>query len=194
MPCSRNGRRRAAFSIWEPAPAACCLRCCGSSPTPSASAWTSRRGGGTRRRNAVHLGLADRARFICADWTNAIMAGSTSLCRNPPYITTSEIGALMPEVAHYEPRRALDGGSDGYDAYRSILPNLGAATGRGRHRNSGSGRGTGRHRVGSERANADLQLQPVAISRESHVQSCCRGRIRDEKNVWQGASGRVTMS
>ena len=30
----------------------------------------------------------------------------------------------MPEVQHYEPQSALDGGVDGYDAYRTILPRL----------------------------------------------------------------------
>ena len=30
----------------------------------------------------------------------------------------------MPEVAGHEPRTALDGGRDGYDAYRAILPHL----------------------------------------------------------------------
>ena len=30
----------------------------------------------------------------------------------------------MPEVARHEPRRALDGGLDGYGAYRTILPKL----------------------------------------------------------------------
>ncbi len=30
----------------------------------------------------------------------------------------------MPEVARYEPRLALDGGADGYDAYRALLPQL----------------------------------------------------------------------
>jgi release factor glutamine methyltransferase len=30
----------------------------------------------------------------------------------------------MPEVAQYEPSSALDGGPDGLDAYRRILPDL----------------------------------------------------------------------
>jgi release factor glutamine methyltransferase len=43
---------------------------------------------------------------------------------NPPYITTSDVGGLMPEVTHFEPRLCLDGGSDGYAAYRRIVPSL----------------------------------------------------------------------
>jgi release factor glutamine methyltransferase len=39
---------------------------------------------------------------------------------NPPYISASEIKGLAPEV-RYEPRVALDGGSDGLDFYRRII-------------------------------------------------------------------------
>ncbi|MDD4953629.1 MAG: peptide chain release factor N(5)-glutamine methyltransferase [Candidatus Omnitrophica bacterium] len=39
---------------------------------------------------------------------------------NPPYIPTSEIDMLAPEV-QYEPRMSLDGGRDGLDFYRRII-------------------------------------------------------------------------
>jgi len=39
---------------------------------------------------------------------------------NPPYIATATIEGLMPEVARFEPRGALDGGPDGLAAYRAI--------------------------------------------------------------------------
>ncbi|MBQ7558265.1 MAG: peptide chain release factor N(5)-glutamine methyltransferase [Lachnospiraceae bacterium] len=41
---------------------------------------------------------------------------------NPPYIRSSEIPGLMPEVRDYEPEAALDGGEDGLDMYRRIIP------------------------------------------------------------------------
>ena len=41
---------------------------------------------------------------------------------NPPYIATAEFASLQPEVRDYEPRVALDGGPDGLDFYRSIIP------------------------------------------------------------------------
>lgn len=41
---------------------------------------------------------------------------------NPPYIPTAEIAGLQPEVRDYEPREALDGGADGLDYYRRIIP------------------------------------------------------------------------
>ncbi|RII29782.1 MAG: peptide chain release factor N(5)-glutamine methyltransferase [Geobacter sp.] len=41
---------------------------------------------------------------------------------NPPYIPTADIGGLQPEVRDFEPRGALDGGPDGLDAYRMLVP------------------------------------------------------------------------
>ena len=41
---------------------------------------------------------------------------------NPPYIPAADIESLQPEVRDYEPRSALDGGSDGLDFYRAIIP------------------------------------------------------------------------
>ena len=41
---------------------------------------------------------------------------------NPPYIPTGEFDSLQPEVRDFEPREALDGGVDGLDFYRSIIP------------------------------------------------------------------------
>lgn len=40
---------------------------------------------------------------------------------NPPYIPTTEIAGLMPDVRLYEPHQALDGGSEGLDDIKAIL-------------------------------------------------------------------------
>lgn len=40
---------------------------------------------------------------------------------NPPYIKSSDIETLMPDVRDFEPRMALDGGADGLDYYRLII-------------------------------------------------------------------------
>lgn len=40
---------------------------------------------------------------------------------NPPYIPTRDLAALEPEVRDFDPRLALDGGSDGLDAYRCLV-------------------------------------------------------------------------
>lgn len=39
---------------------------------------------------------------------------------NPPYIASSDLTTLQPEVRDFEPRLALDGGPDGLDAYRQL--------------------------------------------------------------------------
>jgi len=52
---------------------------------------------------------------------------------NPPYIEAEAIVRLMPEVARFEPKVALDGGPDGLVAYRTIAtasPALVASGGR----------------------------------------------------------------
>ncbi len=41
---------------------------------------------------------------------------------NPPYIRTKEIQTLQPEIRDWEPVNALDGGTDGLDFYRGIIP------------------------------------------------------------------------
>jgi release factor glutamine methyltransferase len=41
---------------------------------------------------------------------------------NPPYIRTGDIDTLAPEIKNWEPREALDGGPEGLDFYREIIP------------------------------------------------------------------------
>ena len=80
------------------------------------------------RRNAAMLGLTGRAAFVCGDWAAALAPPvdrrfDLVLC-NPPYIAAAEIPRLMPEVSRHEPKTALDGGPDGLDAYRRLIPDL----------------------------------------------------------------------
>jgi release factor glutamine methyltransferase len=81
------------------------------------------------RDNAQALGLSGRARFAVADWRAPAAqwagpppGGFACILSNPPYIPREQIDRLAPEVARYEPRGALDGGTDGLDAYRSLGP------------------------------------------------------------------------
>jgi release factor glutamine methyltransferase len=74
--------------------------------------------------NAARVGLADRAAFLCADWSTPLRDRFDLILCNPPYIPTSGLGGLMPEVARYEPVTALDGGPDGLVAYREIIVTL----------------------------------------------------------------------
>lgn len=74
----------------------------------------------TARGNAAALGLTNRAGFFTGDWGAAISGRFAAIVANPPYIATAEIPGLPPEVGRYDPRRALDGGRDGLEAYRSV--------------------------------------------------------------------------
>jgi release factor glutamine methyltransferase len=75
-------------------------------------------------QNAAALGLEKRARFVRSDWMKNISGRFDAIFINPPYIAKGELSALEPEVAFYEPRRALDGGPDGLAAYRKIAGSL----------------------------------------------------------------------
>ena len=79
---------------------------------------------GTAETNARRHGLDRRASFVTGDWAAAIEPGFDIVVSNPPYVQTGALAALDPEVAEWEPHVALDGGEDGLDAYRRILPDL----------------------------------------------------------------------
>ncbi|MCU0946122.1 MAG: peptide chain release factor N(5)-glutamine methyltransferase [Rubritepida sp.] len=76
------------------------------------------------RGNAAGAGLGARAGFVRGDWAEAVAGRFDIIVSNPPYIARGTIPTLAPEVAAHEPRAALDGGEDGLDAYRRILPSL----------------------------------------------------------------------
>lgn len=88
-------------------------------------------------QNAAALGVSRRARLMAGDWRRAEwtegLGGPFDLVvSNPPYVEGAAIDRLMPEVARFEPRLALDGGWDGLDAYRLLAaaaPRLVAAGG-----------------------------------------------------------------
>jgi release factor glutamine methyltransferase len=76
------------------------------------------------RANALRLGLAERARFVRADWDSGLDARFDLVLCNPPYVADGEVESLAPEVARFEPRLALCGGADGLAAYRALAPAL----------------------------------------------------------------------
>jgi release factor glutamine methyltransferase len=88
--------------------------------------------------NAETLGVDARARLVTGDWRQAdwhqrLGGPFDLLVSNPPYIEAGTIERLMPEVARFEPRLALDGGPDGLAAYHEIAsaaPALTAPAGR----------------------------------------------------------------
>ncbi|MEH2280736.1 MAG: peptide chain release factor N(5)-glutamine methyltransferase [Nostoc sp.] len=74
--------------------------------------------------NADNLGLADRIKFYQGSWWEplAFLKGQFSgMVSNPPYIPTSTLPTLQPEVVNHEPHLALDGGADGLDCIRHLI-------------------------------------------------------------------------
>ncbi|WP_392533789.1 peptide chain release factor N(5)-glutamine methyltransferase [Nostoc sp. C117] len=74
--------------------------------------------------NADDLGFADRIQFYQGSWWEplALLKGQFSgVVSNPPYIPTSILPTLQPEVVNHEPHLALDGGGDGLDCIRHLI-------------------------------------------------------------------------
>jgi release factor glutamine methyltransferase len=76
----------------------------------------------TARGNAAALGLADRVVFIACDYASGLSGPFDLVVSNPPYIRSADIAGLAIEVRDHDPRLALDGGADGLDAYRALVP------------------------------------------------------------------------
>lgn len=74
------------------------------------------------RENARALGFEERCRIIDASWSDGVSGEYDLIVSNPPYIPRNDIHDLQPDVREHEPMSALDGGPDGLDAYREILP------------------------------------------------------------------------
>jgi release factor glutamine methyltransferase len=76
----------------------------------------------TAASNAEHAGLSDRATFIACDYATGLSGPFDLIVSNPPYIRSTDIADLAPDVREFDPRAALDGGADGLDAYRVLIP------------------------------------------------------------------------
>lgn len=77
--------------------------------------------------NATHLGVDPNCiNFTLDDIRSTRLLSNTNqpfnlVISNPPYIRTSVIDELEPEVSVWEPVQALDGGPDGMDIVRHII-------------------------------------------------------------------------
>ena len=84
--------------------------------------------------NAVNLGFLERSKYInlnwnINDWDEKLISIENNIkydiiISNPPYIPTNLIKSLNKEVKKYDPFIALNGGKEGLDAYKSIIPKL----------------------------------------------------------------------
>jgi release factor glutamine methyltransferase len=83
-------------------------------------------------RNCQRLGLASLVSFEQADLLTSVTAGGFRLVvSNPPYVSRPDIESLAPDVREFEPMEALDGGPDGLDVYRRLIPQAALALGPG---------------------------------------------------------------
>jgi release factor glutamine methyltransferase len=76
----------------------------------------------TARGNAADLGFTARTAFVACDYASALSDTFDVIVSNPPYLRSAEIAGLATEVRDHDPRAALDGGADGLDAYRALIP------------------------------------------------------------------------
>ena len=76
----------------------------------------------TAEANAARVGLADRAGFVGCDYAGGLSGAFNLIVSNPPYIRSADIAGLAAEVRDYDPPAALDGGPDGLDGYRALIP------------------------------------------------------------------------
>ncbi|HSI41242.1 MAG TPA: peptide chain release factor N(5)-glutamine methyltransferase [Xanthobacteraceae bacterium] len=76
------------------------------------------------RDNLAALGLARRSAVLVGCWGAALRGGFDLVVSNPPYIRSRDIADLEREVRLHDPLLALDGGTDGLDAYRALAHEL----------------------------------------------------------------------
>ena len=76
------------------------------------------------QENATQLNLNQNICFYHGSWWQPLefLQGKVrGMVSNPPYIPTSQIPQLQPEVANHEPHLALDGGKDGLNDIRYLV-------------------------------------------------------------------------
>lgn len=88
------------------------------------------------RRNAhfldLNLGLRRRVALRHGDWLHGVNATADMIIANPPYIESGAIDRLDRDVRLFDPRLALDGGSDGIGPYHALIaPSFQCLTGGG---------------------------------------------------------------
>jgi release factor glutamine methyltransferase len=74
------------------------------------------------KQNAARHNVTERIQFQQSDGFAALSGDARFdlIISNPPYIPSAEVATLQPEVRDFDPRVALDGGTDGLDFYRLI--------------------------------------------------------------------------
>lgn len=78
------------------------------------------------RENARALGVDERVKVLACDLGAGVpdrFEGRIDLViSNPPYVPSGIMGEIPSEVRDFEPALALDGGADGLDVFRRLVP------------------------------------------------------------------------
>lgn len=73
------------------------------------------------QENATALG-AESVEWAQGDLLDGQDGPFDLILSNPPYIPSADLDELMPSVRDFEPHMALDGGEDGLNLYRRLIP------------------------------------------------------------------------
>ena len=123
------------------------------------------------RRNALAHRVQDRVRLIREDMFSGkpgLRGWADLVVSNPPYIPTRELANLAAEVRR-EPALALDGGRDGLDAVRAIVPSAARTLKPG---------GTLALEIGARQGAAVLSILSAAGLAQARVKKDAQGRDR----------------
>ena len=74
--------------------------------------------------NAEKFNVENKIHFLKSDWFEAVKGTFDLIISNPPYIGLIERDEISNEVKKYDPEISLFAGPDGFDAYKTIIPNL----------------------------------------------------------------------
>jgi len=82
-------------------------------------------------RNVARYALDGRVTLLRTDLLAGVAGPLDAVVSNPPYVPSGRLGELAPEIRDHEPREALDGGPDGLDVIRRLLPQAARRLGAG---------------------------------------------------------------
>ena len=73
------------------------------------------------KANSKNLNLENRAKFKNFEIKNYTLGRYDLIVSNPPYIPSKDIKKLSKDIINFEPKEALDGGSDGLDLIKKVI-------------------------------------------------------------------------
>ncbi len=74
--------------------------------------------------NCRAYGVEGRVRLLHGDLLVPVPEAMDVIVSNPPYVNRRDLSSLPIEIREHEPRVALDGGADGLDIIRRLLPQV----------------------------------------------------------------------